>query len=77
MAHFQLKKQVDDVEEPVPVDFEEFGEETYDMLRERVYPVYSKAALRVQDEVHANGDAPDREHRAEVQTQNRPSCDGL
>lgn len=34
MVNFQLKKQVD--EEPVPVDFEGFGEETYDTLRERV-----------------------------------------
>jgi hypothetical protein len=70
MVHFQLKKQVDNVEEPVPVDFEGFGEETYDMLRERVYPVYSKAALRVHDEVHANCDATDREDHAELKLLN-------
>jgi len=70
MVHFQLKKQVDDVEEPVPVDFEGFGEETYDMLRARVYPVYSEAALRVHDEVHANGDAPDRKYNAELKVLN-------
>ena len=45
MVHFQLKKQVDSVEEPLPVDLEGFGEETYDMLCERVYPVYNKALL--------------------------------
>jgi hypothetical protein len=30
MVHFQLKKQIDDVEDPVPVDLEGFGEETYE-----------------------------------------------
>ena len=28
MVHFQLKKQVDSLEEPMPVDLEGFGEET-------------------------------------------------
>ncbi len=36
MVHFQLKKQIDDVEDPVPVDLEGFGEETYETLCERV-----------------------------------------
>jgi hypothetical protein len=52
MVHFQLKKQVDNVEELVPVDLEGFGEETYDKLCERVYPAYSKASMRVHDEFH-------------------------
>jgi hypothetical protein len=70
MVHFQLKKQVDNIEELVPVDFEEFGEETYDMLRERVYPVYSKASMRVHDELDVDGDAPEQEHNAELQVLN-------
>lgn len=70
MVHFQLKKQVDDLEEPVPVNFDGFGEETYDMLRDRVYPVYSKASLRVHHEVDANSDAPDREDNAELKVLN-------
>jgi hypothetical protein len=50
IVHFQLKKQVDNVEEPVPVEFEGFGEETYDTLCERVYPAFSKASMGVRDE---------------------------
>lgn len=70
MVHFQLKKQVDDLEEPVPVDFEGFGEETYDTLRERVYPVYGKASMRVHDELHANGDVPEPECSAALKMLN-------
>ena len=70
MVHFQLKKQVDSVEEPVPVDLEGFGEETYDMLCERVYPVYSKASMRVYDELHANGDVPKEAYDAALKVLN-------
>jgi hypothetical protein len=70
MAHFQLKKQVDDLEEPVPVDFEGFGEETYDTLRERVYPVFSKASMRVHDELQLNDDAPEQEYNAALKVLN-------
>src|SRR6266566_8647460 len=41
MVHFHLKKQIENAEDPVPVDLEGFGEETYDTLCDRVYPVYS------------------------------------
>ena len=58
MVHFQLKKQVDSGEEPAPVDLEGFGEETYDTLCERVYPVYSKASMGVQNDLLANDDVP-------------------
>ena len=58
MVHFQLKKQLDNVEEPVPVDLEGFGEETYDTLCERVYPVYSKASMTLHNDLHANDDVP-------------------
>src|SRR5439155_24911999 len=54
-------KQVDSVEEPVPVDLEGFGEETYDTLCERVYPVYSKASIRVHTDLPANDHVPKEE----------------
>jgi hypothetical protein len=58
MVHFQLKKQIDNVEDPVPVRLEEFGEETYETLCERVYPVYRKASMRVHDDLPAKDDVP-------------------
>jgi hypothetical protein len=70
MVHFQLKQQVDNLEEPVPVDFEGFGEETYDMLCERVYPVYSKASMGVHDELHANGAPPGQGYKAALKVLN-------
>ena len=70
MVHFQLKKQIDELEEPVPVDFEGFGEETYETLRERVYPVYNKASMRVHDELHANGDLPEQEYNGALKVLN-------
>ena len=70
MVHFQLRKEVDNLEEPVPVSFEGFGEETYDTLCERVYPVYSKASMRIHDELHANGDVPKGEYDAAIKVLN-------
>jgi hypothetical protein len=70
MVHFQLKKQVDNLEELVPVDLEGFGEETYDTLRERVYPIYSKASTSVHDESPANGDVSKEEHDAALKMLN-------
>lgn len=55
MVHFRLKKNAEDVEEFLPVELEEFGEHTIDMLCERVYPVYHKAVTE------ANEDWPDEE----------------
>lgn len=48
MVHFRLKKEADDKEELVPVEFEEFGENTMDMLCERVYPIYYKVSMEVE-----------------------------
>jgi hypothetical protein len=70
MVHFQLKKQLDNVEEPVPVDLEGFGEETYDTLCARVYPVYSKASMRVHNDLHANDDVPKEEYDAGLKVLN-------
>ena len=70
MVHFQLKKQVDSVEEPVPVDLEGFGEETYDTLCERVYPVYGKASMRVHNDLHANDDVPEEQYEAALKVLN-------
>jgi hypothetical protein len=54
----------------VPVDLEGFGEETYDTLRERIYPVYSKASMRVHDEFPANDDVTKEEYDAVVEVLN-------
>jgi hypothetical protein len=70
MVHFHLKKHVDTLEELVPVDLEGFGEETYDTLRERIYPVYSKASMRVHDEFPANDDVTKEEYDAVVKVLN-------
>src|SRR5215472_10389383 len=58
MVHFQLKEEADDVEELVPVELEGFGEETYDILRQRVYPVYSKASDEADEDWPATGEVP-------------------
>ena len=70
MVHFQLRKEVDNLEEPVPVSFEGFGEETYDTLCERVYPVYSKASMRVHNDLHAKVDVPKEEYDAALKVLN-------
>jgi hypothetical protein len=45
MVHFSLKQETDEVDAFVPVELEGFGEETVDILSERVYPAYFKAAI--------------------------------
>jgi hypothetical protein len=45
MVHFSLKQQTDEFDDFVPVELEGFGEETVDILCERVYPAYHKAAI--------------------------------
>jgi regulator of sigma D len=49
MVHFRLKEEADSVEELIPVELEDFGEETMDVLCERVYPVYNKATMEADD----------------------------
>jgi len=61
MVHFRLKKEAVDIEEMTPVEFEEFGEATHDMLCERVYPIFSKATLE------ADKDWPDDEQVSDEQ----------
>ena len=51
MVHFQLKAEADTVDDPVPVEIEAFGDDTYDMLWKRVYPVYGKASAKVVDDL--------------------------
>ena len=45
MVHFSLKQETDEIDDFVPVELEGFGEETMDILSERVYPAYFKAAI--------------------------------
>jgi hypothetical protein len=40
-----LKESTDEVDDFVPVELEGFGEDTADILSERVYPAYFKAAI--------------------------------
>jgi hypothetical protein len=70
MVHFQLKKQIDNVEDPVPVDLEGFGEETYETLCERVYPVYRKASMSVHDDLPANDDVRKEAYNAALKVLN-------
>jgi hypothetical protein len=55
MVHFHLMKEPEDLENGVPVEFEGFGEETLDILTDRVYPIYRKALIE------ADADWPDDE----------------
>jgi hypothetical protein len=45
MVHFRLKQETDEVDNFVPVELEGFGEVTEDILCQRVYPAYFKAAI--------------------------------
>lgn len=70
MVHFQLKEEADDVEELVPVELEGFGEETYDILRQRVYPVYSKASDEADEDWPATGEVPKEKRDAALKVLN-------
>jgi hypothetical protein len=45
MVHFRLKQKAEEIDDFLPVELEEFGEETVDTLCNRVYPAYFKAAI--------------------------------
>ena len=45
MVHFRLKQETDEIDDFVPVELEVFGEETVDMLCDRVYPAYFDASI--------------------------------
>ncbi len=44
MVHFCLKQEASEIDDLVPVELEGFGEGTVDILCDRVYPAYFKAA---------------------------------
>ncbi len=50
LVNFRLKKEVDDMDEFIPVELESFGEGTDDMLADRVYPVYHKAVMEYDED---------------------------
>ena len=50
LATFRLKKEVDDMDEFIPVELESFGEGTDYMLANRVYPVYHKAVMEYDED---------------------------
>jgi hypothetical protein len=45
MVHFRLKQETDEIDDFVPVELEGFGEQTVDMLCDRVYPDYFDASI--------------------------------
>ncbi len=45
MVHFRLKEEAADIDDFIPVELEGFGEETVDMLCDRVYPDYFDASI--------------------------------
>jgi hypothetical protein len=45
MVHFSLNEDTNELDDFVPVELEGFGEETVNILSERVYPAYFKAAI--------------------------------
>ena len=47
MVHFRLKQETDEIDDFVPVELEGFGEQTVDMLCDRVYPDYFDASITV------------------------------
>ena len=62
--HFQLEAEADTVDDPVPVEIEAFGDDTYDMLSNRVYPVYDKVSAKVVDDLPTSGDIPNEMREA-------------
>jgi len=69
-VNFQLKTEADSVDDPVPVELEGFGDDTYEMLCERVYPVYGKASVKVVDDLPTSGDVPKEKRDAALKTLN-------
>ncbi len=70
MVHFQLKTEADNMEEPVPVELEGFGDGTYEMLCERVYPVYGKVSEKVVDDLPTTDEMPNEKRDAALKTLN-------
>lgn len=70
MVHFQLKKEADNLEELVPIQLEGFGEATYEMLCERVHPVYAKVAGNEVNAFPIAGEIPREKRDAALKTLN-------
>ena len=52
MVHFHIKNDAEDFEEMLPVKLGGFGEQTYRMLCERMYPVYCAAISEIDKDRH-------------------------
>ncbi len=70
MVHFQLKTEVDNMEDGMPVELEGFGEEAFEMICKRIYPVYDKASSSVIDDLPTSGDVPKEKRDAALKTLN-------
>jgi hypothetical protein len=45
MVHFRLKQKAEEIDDFLPVELEGFGEKTEEVLCDRLYPAYFKAAI--------------------------------
>jgi len=70
MVHFHLKKEADSLDELVPVELEGFGEHACDFLCERIYPVYSKASMKADEDLPNTKDVPKEKRDAAFKTLN-------
>ena len=58
MVHFRLKDEAENIEGASPLELQEFGGETLDMLYDRVYPVYAKASMDAAESLTEDGPVP-------------------
>lgn len=67
MVHFRLREALsEDWEQMIPVELEDFGDATTDMLCEKVYPVYNKAVMEY-DCDWQDGDHPSEQEVANAE----------
>ena len=69
MVHFQLKTEADNMEEPVPVELEGFGDETYDALRASL-PCVRQGVGKVVDDLLTSDDVTNEKRDAAIKLLN-------
>jgi hypothetical protein len=69
-VHFHLKAEADGVDDEAPVELESFGDETNEMLYERVYPVYGKVSAKVVDDLPTTDEIPKETRDTALKTLN-------
>jgi hypothetical protein len=76
MVHFHLHDEVTDLEEMIPVELEGFGEDTFDMLCDRLYPVYQQAIIKGRGGLARGQGGPTGEGGRRTERRERCSGDG-